>query len=109
MNQRFGAAGSLLLNMACWIAAIHPINAAAQTPHPDQAPAPQTADPLGGSVLYDDVKHYQSFGVHRYGTAGANAALDWIAGRLLVAGLSVEEQRFSMDRQYFLDSASVAI
>jgi hypothetical protein len=109
MNQRFGAAGSLLLNMACWIAAIHPINAAAQTPHPDQAPAPQTADPLGGSVLYDDVKHYQSFGVHRYGTAGANAALDWIAGRLLVAGLSVEEQRFSMDRQYFLDSATVAI
>ena len=60
-------------------------------------------------MLYDDVKHYQSFGVHRYGTAGANAALDWIAGRLLVAGLSVEEQRFSMDRQYFLDSATVAI
>jgi hypothetical protein len=109
MNQRFGATGLLLLNMACWIAAIHPINAAAQTPHPDQAGAPQSADPLAGSLLYDDVKHYETFGVHRYGSVGANAALDWIAGQLLAAGLNVEEQRFSMDRQYFLDSATMAI
>ena len=108
MNERFRAAG-LLLGMACYVAAVHPIGASAQAPQPDQAPAAQAADPLAGSVLYDDVKHYASFGVHRYGTAGANAALDWIAGRLQAAGLSVEQQPFSMDRQYLLDAATMTV
>lgn len=107
MDLDFGSA-KWLLDMASSIAAIGPINLAAQTPAPDQAPAPQAADPLAGSLLYEDVKQYETFGIHRYGSVGANAALDWIAGRLAAAGLSVEQQRFSMDRQYFLDSATIA-
>jgi hypothetical protein len=106
MDLEFGSA-KWLLEMAGSIAAIGSINLAAQTPASDQAPAPQAADPLAGSLLYDDVKQYESFGIHRYGSVGANAALDWIAGRLAGAGLCVEQQRFSMDRQYFLDSATM--
>ncbi len=69
-------------------------------------PAP---DPTSGAALYEDVKRYDSFGVHRYGTAGHNAALDWMASRLKAAGLAVEEQKFSMGKQYFLDSASLKV
>jgi hypothetical protein len=100
MNRRFGAARLLLLAMACSITAIHPTAG-------EQAPMQQTAGPLAGAVLYDDVKHYESFGIHRYGTVGANAALDWLAGRLEAAGLAVEQQRFSMERQYLLDAATL--
>ena len=107
MDLDFGSA-KWLVDMASSIAAIGPINLTAQTPAPDQAPAPQAANPLAGSLLYEDVQQYETFGIHRYGSVGANAALDWIAGRLAAAGLSVEQQRFSMDRQYFLDSATIA-
>jgi predicted GNAT family acetyltransferase len=69
----------------------------------------QAADPLAGSALYDDVKHYEQFGIHRYGSAGANGALDWLAGRLRAAGLKVEEQPFTMERQYFLDQAALTV
>lgn len=72
-----------------------------------QSSAPMTSDPFSGDALYADVKRYESFGVHRYGTAGAHAALDWLAGRLREAGLAVEQQPFSMARQYFLDSATL--
>ena len=71
--------------------------------------AQPSSDPASGTALYEDVKRYDAFGVHRYGTPGQDAALDWIAARLNAAGLAVEEQTFSMDRQYFLDAASLRI
>jgi hypothetical protein len=104
-----------MVKLGCAIAAVIPLGATAQTPEPGRASTQaisssmQTSDPLAGSVLYDDVKHYESFGIHRYGSAGANMALDWLAGRLQDAGLTVEQQRFSMGRQYFLDQANMAI
>src|SRR5437763_14496337 len=109
MDQPIAAAYLLLRSVACCIAAIIPISAAAQTAQSAAAAPPHVRDPLAGNVLYDDVRHYESFGVHRYGTAGARAALDWLAGRLLAAGLSVEQQRFSMDRQYLLEQATMTI
>lgn len=71
--------------------------------------AQPSADPASGAALYDDVKRYDSFGIHRYGTAGHAAALDWMAERLRAAGLAVEEQKFTMSRQYFLDAATLKI
>jgi hypothetical protein len=96
--RSFRATTWMMLNLTCLVAAILPDGVAAQT-----------ADPLAGGALYDDVKRYESFGIHRYGSSGANAALDWLAGRLKAAGLTVEEQRFAMDRQYFLDQATMTI
>ena len=55
------------------------------------------------------VRHYEQFGIHRYGSAGADGALDWLAGRLRAAGLKVEEQPFAMERQYFLDQATLTV
>jgi hypothetical protein len=113
MRRRLGA--RKLLMVGCAIAAVFPFGTAAQTPDAGKTsvqatpPSTQASGPLAGSALYDDVKRYESFGIHRYGTSGANAALDWLAGRLQDAGLSVEQQRFSMGRQYFLDSANMAI
>lgn len=71
--------------------------------------AQQPADPLSGAALYEDVVRYDAFGIHRYGTTGHNAALDWLAASLKAAGLTVEEQRFSMGRQYFLESATLTV
>lgn len=71
--------------------------------------AQPSPDPTSGTALYEDVKRYDSFGVHRYGTAGHNAALDWMAARMKAAGLAVEEQKFSMSKQYFLDAASLKV
>ena len=67
------------------------------------------ADPPDGARLYDDVKRYGTFGVHRYGSPGAEAALDWIAGELAAAGLAVTSQRFAMDRQYVFDEGALAV
>ena len=60
--------------------------------------AASAADPLNGATLYDDVKRYDSFGVHRYGSPGATRALDWIAGELRTAGLAVSSQSFTMEQ-----------
>ena len=35
---------------------------------------PANADPLGGNALYEDVRLYDSFGPHRYGSPGAARA-----------------------------------
>ena len=53
------------------IAAMIPIAGKAQTNGPMTSASPKTSDPFSGDALYTDVKHYESFGVHRYGTAGA--------------------------------------
>jgi hypothetical protein len=66
-------------------------------------------DPLDSKQLMADVRRYESFGIHRYGSAGAEAALDWIATELALAGLHVGEQRFRVDRQYVLESAALRI
>lgn len=60
----------------------------------------QAADPLDRDTMMADVTRYDSFGVHRYGSPGATAALAWIAAELAAAGLAVTEPRFTMDRQY---------
>jgi len=65
------------------------------------------ADPLSVEQLLADVKHYESFGVHRYGSAGAAAALDWIAAELAKANLTVTSQAFTMRRQYEVHSATL--
>jgi hypothetical protein len=100
----------LIAFLAASIAAMTSIAAIAQTKGPKDpmtSASPKTSNPFSGDALYADVKRYDSFGVHRYGTAGANAALDWLAGRMREAGLTVEQQPFSMERQYFLDSATL--
>jgi hypothetical protein len=67
------------------------------------------AEPPDGARLYDDLKRYGTFGVHRYGSPGAEAALDWIAGELAEAGFAVTSQRFTMDRQYLFDAGTLAV
>ncbi|MFO1086789.1 MAG: hypothetical protein U1E21_19730 [Reyranellaceae bacterium] len=67
------------------------------------------ADPLAGSALYADVQRYDGFGVHRYGSPGAEQAMAWIAGELERAGLAVSSQRFSLPRQYELESGTLTI
>jgi hypothetical protein len=67
------------------------------------------ADPLSGTALYADVERYESFGLHRYGSPGAERAMGWIAEELERAGLSVSSQRFSLGRQYDVESAVLAI
>src|SRR5665213_4382558 len=97
------ASGLLIAAMT----ALTPLAAHAQGSASMTSASPTSMDPLSGDALYADVKRYESFGVHRYGTEGARAALDWLAGRLREAGLTVEQQPFSMERQYFLDSATL--
>jgi hypothetical protein len=115
MRRPFDVGKLLMVKLGCTIAAMVPVVASAQTAEPGRPAAvmastsPQASDPLAGSALFDDVKHYQSFGIHRYGSSGANAALDWLAGGLQKAGLAVEQQPFSMDRQYVLDSATITV
>jgi hypothetical protein len=65
------------------------------------------ADPLSGATLYADVQRYDTFGVHRYGSPGLDKALDWIAGELKQAGLTVSSQPFSLHRQYDFESATL--
>ncbi|MBS0523444.1 MAG: hypothetical protein JSS04_07380 [Proteobacteria bacterium] len=65
--------------------------------------SPARADPLDTDRLMADITRYETFGVHRYGLASADATLDWIASELVSAGLKVSEQRFRMDRQYVLE------
>jgi hypothetical protein len=67
------------------------------------------ADPLSGKSLYDDVLRYDGFGPHRYGSAGAAQAFDWIAGELARAGLAVSSQSFTMDRQYDFEAGSLSV
>jgi hypothetical protein len=67
------------------------------------------ADPLNGASLYEDVKRYDSFGPHRYGSPGATRALDWMAAELSKAGLAVSSQTFTMDRQYNFESGSLRV
>jgi hypothetical protein len=86
---------ALLVTMICCVATTPAVSAA------------KPADPLAGNALYEDVKHYESFGIHRYGSPGASAAMDWLSGRLRAAGLKVEDQPFSMERQYFLENATL--
>lgn len=65
------------------------------------------ADPMSGTALFEDVRRFESFGPHRYGSPGAERALDWIADELARAGLAVEAQRFTMARQYDLEAATL--
>lgn len=66
-------------------------------------------DPLSGAALYADVQRYESFGLHRYGSPGADRALTWIAEELERAGLSVCSQRFSLGRQYDVETAALTV
>jgi hypothetical protein len=65
--------------------------------------------PMHIQSLRDDVQRYEGFGVHRYGSPGAEAALDWLADELAQAGLAVTEQHFTMERQYDFQSGALEI
>ena len=67
------------------------------------------ADPLSGKALYDDVRRYDGFGPHRFGSAGAAQAFDWIADELLRAGFAVSSQSFTMGRQYDFEAGSLSV
>jgi hypothetical protein len=69
----------------------------------------QAADPLDRDTMMADIARYESFGIHRYGSPGAAAALDWIATELAAAGLAVTEQRFTMNRQYVFERGTLEI
>lgn len=69
------------------------------------------AEPMtnGARDLFTDVLRYDSFGVHRLGSPGAEAALDWIAAELAGAGLAVSQQRFRVGRQYGFESGQLTV
>jgi len=69
----------------------------------------RAADPLDRDRMMADVARYDSFGIHRFGSPGAEAALDWIAAELAAAGLAVTEQRFTMDRQYVFERGTLEV
>lgn len=69
----------------------------------------RAADPLATDRLMADVARYESFGLHRFGSPGAAAALDWIAAELAAAGLSVTQQRFTLGRQYVFESGTLTV
>ncbi len=77
--------------------------------HAQEARDPQTRDPLSGAALYADILTYESFGVHRYGSEGAQKAMDWIEAELKRAGLATTSQPLVLDRQYTLERASLAL
>jgi hypothetical protein len=56
-----------------------------------------------GDALNKDVRTYSEFGAHRYGSAGAQAALVWIEKELSSAGLVVERQPVQMGRQVLVE------
>jgi hypothetical protein len=65
--------------------------------------------PLSGASIYEDVCRYDGFGQHRYGSAGAAKALDWISDELSRAGLEVSSQVFTMGRQYDFEQGSLSV
>jgi hypothetical protein len=67
------------------------------------------SDPLSGTALYRDVERYAGFGVHRYGSHGAEAAMSWLELELGAAGYRVESQALTMPRQYELEHAQMRI
>ena len=67
------------------------------------------ADPFAGDALWRDVQRYAALGVHRYGSPGERAAMDWIEGELRAAGLAVSSQALRMPRQYVLEHAEVRV
>ncbi len=67
------------------------------------------ADPLSEEQMMADIRRYESFGVHRYGSPGAAKALDWIAEELGKAGLKVNSQPFAMERQYEFTSGTLKV
>ena len=67
------------------------------------------ADPIDRDLMMADIARYESFGVHRYGSPAADAALDWIASELGRAGLEVTEHRFRIGRQYEPASATLRV
>jgi len=69
----------------------------------------QAADPLDGAALYADVLTYDAFGTHRYGSRGAERAMDWIENELRTAGLTTSSQALSMPRQYDFEEASLTV
>jgi hypothetical protein len=69
----------------------------------------RAADPLTTDRLMADIARYESFGLHRYGSSGAAAALDWIAAELAAAGLTVTQQRFTLGRQYVFERGTLAV
>src|SRR5215831_8173127 len=69
----------------------------------------KAVDPLSGAALYNDVRRYGSFGVHRYGSTGADSALAWIANELRRAAFEVATQPFSVGRQYELGSGTLSV
>jgi hypothetical protein len=93
------AAGAVTLRAA---AVLHMVAAMLSASLPASA-----ADPLSGASLYRDVQRYDGFGTHRYGSQGAEQALDWIAGELAQAGLAVSSQAFAMSRQYEFEAGSL--
>lgn len=70
---------------------------------------PGQAQGIDGAALMADVKRYESFGAHRYGSPGAQQAFDWIADELQRAGLAVSRQDFVMKRQYALQRATMKV
>ena len=73
------------------------------------SPVAQAADPLSEEQMMADIRRYESFGVHRYGSPGATAALDWIAAELGKVGLKVNSQPFAMERQYEFTSGTLKV
>jgi hypothetical protein len=67
------------------------------------------SDPLSGTALYRDIERYAGFGVHRYGSRGAEAAMSWIELELGAAGYQVDSQALTILRQYELDHAHLHI
>jgi hypothetical protein len=67
------------------------------------------SDPLSGTALYRDIERYAGFGLHRYGSHGAEAAMSWIERELAAAGYQVNSQALTMPRQYELDHAKLRI
>lgn len=55
------------------------------------------------------MQRYAALGVHRYGSPGERAAMDWIEGELRAAGLAVSSQALRMPRQYVLEHAEVRV
>ncbi len=67
------------------------------------------SDPLSGTALFRDIERYAGFGLHRYGSRGAEAAMSWIEHELAAAGYQVDSQTLTMPRQYELDHAQMHI
>jgi hypothetical protein len=69
----------------------------------------RSASPLSEDLLSADVQRYDSFGEHRLGSPGAEAALDWMAADLTNAGLAVSQQRFVVGRQYGFERGRLTV